>query len=116
MEPKEAPPQVERRRQPIGGEAADAAIGGHEVKRRLRGEKPANPERLAKMGEVWATSHRHVLTEVDRLTGDRVVERRRPSPKTRLRLEEGQVESMRSKGDGGREARQTAADDGDPWP
>ena len=113
VNPQNPARQMKRRPQPIPRESADAAIGRHEVQGRLWRQELLNPERPAKMGEVRAATHGHVLTKIDQFAARRIDKTAGPPPQSRFRFEKGNAHTLRSEGDRRGESGQAAANDDD---
>ena len=110
---QEAARHVHGDRPRVGAEAANAAVGRHEIKSGLYGQQVVDADALAEMGEVGATAHAGMLAGIDELPGGGVGEGTGPTAETIARFQQRDLKAARSQGLGRRQPGQSAADNDD---
>ena len=96
MCPQETSGEMQRRRERIAAETADPAIGRHEIERPLRFEQAADADPFAKVGQVGAAAHTHMLTCVDELTGGGILKGAGTAAKPAARFQNLHLKSTRA--------------------
>src|SRR5580704_13493074 len=102
---------MQRRRERIAAEATYSAVWRHEIEDRLRLDEMPNADLLAKMCQVRAAAHTHVLTCVDELAGRAILKRPGPPSQPPARFENSHFETTRRQRLGRCQTSQPTADD-----
>src|SRR6516165_800806 len=102
---------MQRRRPAVRAESAHAAVGRHEIQRRLGLHQVVNAKDFAEMGQIGAAAHADVLASIDEFARYAVVKGAGSPTEPAARIEQRDAKAARRQRRRRRQPRQTAADD-----
>ena len=111
--PEEAAGEMEWGGQDPSLEPREPAIGSEEVDRGLAAEQGTGTHALAKVGQIGAAGHAHVLAVIDQLAGGGILERASAAAEAGAALEQGDPQAASRQRSRRREPGQPTAHDQD---